>query len=134
MRLIFVLSLFVLSACNAPTPFFRDVPAQRVTIDGSVFDIRLRGELAEAVRINPQYAPRLGPIEGRAARAMVAVSGCPVRLVSGDQALLLGQLDCDGQGPLYVPGPPVTLDCERVSGPLHIDDYDGFLDFDCAIY
>jgi hypothetical protein len=92
MRLL--LPLILLAACNTPTAPFRGIDPVRVTVDGSTFDVRIRGDLAEAIRVNAQYAPRLGPIEGRAARAMQQVSGCAVRRVTGDQALLLGQLDC----------------------------------------
>lgn len=88
------LALLLLAACNTPTAPFRGIKPVRVTIDGSSFDVRVRGDLAEAIRVNAQYAPRLGLIEGRAARAMAQASGCAVRRVSGDQALLLGQLDC----------------------------------------
>jgi len=76
-HLLFVLALFVsLAGCNTPGPHFRDLPATRISVDGSVFDIRVRGELAEAMRINPEYAPRFGPIKARAAFAFEAVSGC----------------------------------------------------------
>ncbi|WP_170775274.1 hypothetical protein [Ruegeria lacuscaerulensis] len=89
------LSLLVLAACSAGTPHFRDVPATRVAVNGSVFDVRVRGELAEAVRINMQYAPRLGPIRDRAALAMAQVSGCPILDVLGDAAVTVGVLGCD---------------------------------------
>lgn len=95
MRLsLLLLALSTLVACNTPTLPFRGIAPVRVTIDGSTFDVRVRGDLAEAIRVNAQYAPRLGPIEDRAARAMAQVSGCRVKRVTGDQALLLGQLDC----------------------------------------
>ena len=91
---LFPLALF-LAGCNMPGPHFRDLPATRVTVDGSTFDVRVRDELAEAMRINMEYAPRFGPIRGRAARAMALVSGCEVREVRGDQALATGLLDCE---------------------------------------
>ncbi|SFG83680.1 hypothetical protein [Sulfitobacter dubius] len=84
-----------LTACNAPSRDFRGVAAQQVTVDGSVFDVRIRGERAEAMRVNAQYAPRFGPIRGRAGRAMALASGCDVKEVLGDQALAIGVLDCD---------------------------------------
>ncbi len=89
------ISLLVLAACSAGTPHFRDVPAKRVAVNGSVFDVRVRGELAEAVRINSQYAPRLGPVRDRAALAMAQVSGCPIMDVLGDAAVTVGVLGCD---------------------------------------
>lgn len=89
------LVFLVLAACNMPGPHFRGLPATRVTVEGSTFDVRVRDELAEAMRINTEYAPRFGPIEGRAGRAMAMVSGCEVKEVRGDQALATGILDCD---------------------------------------
>ena len=88
------LLVLALAACNTPTENFRGIVPMRVTVDGSTFDIRRRGDLAEAIRVNMEYAPHLGPIEGRAARAMAQATGCRVIRVTGDQALLLGRLDC----------------------------------------
>lgn len=91
-----------LAACNTPGLHFRGLPATRVTVDGSTFDVRVRDRLAEALRVNPEYAPRFGPIRGRAAVAMQHVSGCKVTEVRGDQALATGLLDC-GNGPPVAP-------------------------------
>ncbi len=85
----------LLAACNTAGPHFRGLPATQVTVDGSTFDVRVRGELAEAMRVNMQYAPRFGPIRDRAGGAMAMVSGCRVKDVRGDQALATGVLDCD---------------------------------------
>lgn len=74
------------AACNTAGPHFRGLPATTVTVDGSTFDVRVRDELAEAIRTTPEYAPRFGPIRARAARAMAMVSGCEVREVRGDRA------------------------------------------------
>lgn len=96
MRLLVIIAMLIgLAACTAPSREFRGLPAQRITVEGSVFDVRVRGERAEAVRVNTQYAPRFGPIRARAGRAMTLVSGCEVKEVLGDQALALGVLDCD---------------------------------------
>lgn len=86
--------LLLLPACDGGSPHFMGIEPTRVTVDGSTFAVRVKGDLAEAVRINPQYAPRMGPIGGRAARAMEQVSGCTVREIRGDQALILGLLAC----------------------------------------
>ena len=96
MRLLIIIAvLFSLAACKAPSREFRGLPAQRISVEGSVFDVRVRGERAEAVRVNTQYAPRFGPIRARAGHAMAQASGCEVKEVLGDQALALGVLDCD---------------------------------------
>lgn len=88
------LLLLLLPACGQPDPHFRHQPVTRVVVEGDLFDVRLRGRLAEAVRRNPRYAPRLGPVGPRAARAMEQVSGCRVTEIRGDAAMVLGLLDC----------------------------------------
>ncbi|WP_212733851.1 hypothetical protein [Sulfitobacter sabulilitoris] len=132
MRLILILLCCALAACNTPGPHFRGLDATRVTVDGSTFDVRVRDRLAEALRVNPQYAPRFGPIAGRAKQAIEQVSGCEVTEVRGDQALATGLLECGktpppslapGQSyacaPLavgngYLPGRAVSYRCEVV--------------------
>jgi len=84
-----------MSACNTAGPHFRGLPATRITVEGSTFDVRVRDELAEAIRVNAEYAPRFGPIKLRAGIAMAQVSGCKVKDVRGDQAQATGILDCD---------------------------------------
>ena len=86
-----------LVGCDSGSPHFRGAEVTRVTVDGAMFDVRVRGELAEAVRRNPQYAPRLGPLRGKAGLAMQQVSGCRVEYVLGDAAVTLGLMDCDGK-------------------------------------
>ncbi len=90
-----LLAFLVLAACSGGTPYFRGLPSTRIAVNGSVFDVRVRNELAEAVRVNTQYAPRLGPIRERAALAMMQVSGCPILDVSGDAAVTVGVLGCN---------------------------------------
>lgn len=90
----FWLAAMALSACDGPSPHFMGVDPVRVEVDGSVFAVRVKGKLAEAVRTNVQYAPRIGPIGPRAAEAMRQASGCEVREIRGDQALILGILEC----------------------------------------
>ncbi|MEM1005849.1 MAG: hypothetical protein AAGB28_01815 [Pseudomonadota bacterium] len=90
-----LLCLVLLAACSGGSPYFHDIPATRVAVNGSVFDVRVRNELAEAVRVNPQYAPRLGPIRDRSLLAMAQVSGCPILDVLGDAAVTVGVLGCD---------------------------------------
>lgn len=96
MRRILILFVLVvlLAACNTPGPQFWGIPATRITVQGSTFDVRVRDDLAEAIRINAEYAPRFSPIRERAAVAMAQVSGCRVKDVRGDQAQAIGRLDC----------------------------------------
>lgn len=87
-----------LAACNLPGRHFEHVPATRVRVGDMLFDIRVRGELAEAMRLNAQWAPRLSGVALPAATAMARVSGCRVKEIRGDQALMLGLLDCGDRG------------------------------------
>ncbi len=109
--------LIILTSCNTAGPHFRGLEPVTVTVDGSTFDVRVRGELAEAIRTNSEYAPRFGPIRDRASRAMAMVSGCEVKEVRGDQAQATGILRCDG-APKRAPvrGVPVERDCVPVRG------------------
>ncbi|MFD3191274.1 hypothetical protein ACFMPD_13485 [Sedimentitalea sp. HM32M-2] len=131
------LSLFLLtlSACNAPSPYFSGAPVTRIAVDGSVFDVRVRGDLAEAMRVNPQYAPRFGPIRARAGFAMARASGCEVLQVRGDQSVATGVLSC-GDRPPNRPMPAQTgsFSCLQVS--QSVGDIPGgpYTDFDCDPY
>lgn len=91
--------LLVLSACNTPGPHFRNASPVRIEVGGAVFDVRTRDDLAEAIRVNAKYAPRLGPIKAKATRAIERVTGCKAKRVTGDQALLRAELDCAGRPP-----------------------------------
>jgi hypothetical protein len=122
----------LLTGCNVASPAFRDQPATRVEVDGSVFDVRLRGNLAEAIRVSSEYAPRFGPVRDRAAAAMTAASGCAVRSVRGDQALSVGVLACDA--PAAAPGgttAPVGYSCIDIGGLLNSGPGAPWPEFDC---
>lgn len=129
----FCACLLFLAACGGPSPHFRDRPATRVMIGGDVFDVRVRGRLAEAVRRNPRAAFRLADVGAGAERAMALMSGCDVTEIRGDAAMVLGLLDCGSSAPRdgSRPGPEsceilqgwrqlggeelvLVLDCERV--------------------
>lgn len=108
--------ILVLSACNTAGPHFRGLAPTTVTIDGSTFDVRVRGELAEAIRTNSEYAPRFGEIRDRAGRAMAMVSGCEVKEVRGDQAQATGVLKCQKGDRAKPVAAPVDLECTPVRG------------------
>lgn len=118
MKYMIALPLLFLLSCNTAGPHFRGLEPVTVTVDGSTFDVRVRGELAEAIRTNAEYAPRFGPIRERAARAMAMVSGCEVKEVRGDQAQATGILRCGKGGAQVRPAAelPRGLDCVPVRG------------------
>ncbi len=128
-----LLAFLLLAACSGGTPYFRDLPATRVSVNGSVFDVRVRNELAEAVRVNAQYAPRLGPIRDRAALAMAQVSGCPLLDVLGDAAITVGVLGCDQElGEKLIFGALLRRPYECIDYGYY-EDY-GYQVFECASY
>ena len=92
MRGLFIVAL--LAGCAAPVDEFRGVPGARASVDGSEFMIYRKGDQAQSVRTNVQYAPRIGPLAGRAAVAMQQVTGCRVKYLAGDAAILVGELSC----------------------------------------
>lgn len=106
----FIPFLLLMAACNTASPEFRGVPATRVVVDGSTFDVRVRDNRAEALRVNAEYAPRFGPIRERARTAMAQVSGCEVRKVTGDQAMAFGSLKCGDKEPVQ-PTVVQALEC-----------------------
>lgn len=116
-------------------PHFQDLPATRVTVDDSMFDVRVRGELAEALRINPQYAPRMGPLRARAALAMAQVSGCEVVRVLGDQAQMTGELSCNGRPDAWArPISGSSFSCLQLDSGSHDLPGGPYYDYDCDPY
>lgn len=93
------MAVVLLAACNDPSQHFQNVPATRVAVGKAMFDVRVRGNIAESIRVNEQYAPRLGPLAGQAATAMRRVSGCQVEHVLGDASVQLGLLNCGPNAP-----------------------------------
>lgn len=132
---LYIFALTLLVACNTPSPHFRGVPATRITVDGSVFDVRVKGNLAEAIRVNAQYAPRFGPIRSRAAFAMAQVSGCKVKQVDGDQALATGKLSCKDRPDSWAGQVgPSSYSCVQLSQWLRDSGEAAWIEFDCDPY
>lgn len=100
MRPVFVLlALLILSGCDAPGPEFAGLPAQRLLVGQSVFDVRLKGDIAQAIRLNSEWAPRPEAVWPRAFIAIEEASGCKVRRMEGDQVVIIARLACKGSGP-----------------------------------
>lgn len=128
--------LVVLAGCNAPGLGFRGAPMTRVIVEGSVYDVRVVGNQAEAIRINEEYAPRLGPLGGRALVAIEYVSGCTARKAAGDAAVVTAYLQCPGQDQ-----PPIapwrgsynrTVECLEIGSYVSGATQELITDYDCA--
>ncbi len=106
---------FLLAACHGPSRPFAGITPVRVNVDGAIYDVRRRGALGEAIRRNPQYAPRLGRLAQTARAAIELATGCRVIRVEGDAAVVIGRLDCaDGPAP-RAPSRPVRAECHLSS-------------------
>ncbi len=125
------LFLIFLSACNTPPPGFQGVPATTVTVDGSVFDIRVAHSRASAIRTNTEWAPRLEFVEHKARFAMEKVSGCKVKDLIGDAASMVANLSCNGRPAPKFPEGPRKLQCEGVDSDYSGSAEDLMTDFDC---
>jgi hypothetical protein len=64
-KLAYLLTALALAGCNTPSMVFRGIAPTKISVDGSTFEVRVKGLLAQAIRTNVQYAPRLGPIGKR---------------------------------------------------------------------
>jgi hypothetical protein len=127
-----LLLLIFLMACDLPGPHFQGIPATRVVVDGSTFDVRIRGRLGEAIRTNAEYAPRFGPIALRAKVAIENVSGCEVQEMRGDQAQALGVLDCGpGQPNLPADHAGQSLYCKAIDTYVLPQTGELVADYDC---
>ena len=128
------LILLFLAACHAPGPHFKGVPSTRVTVAGATFDVRVKGTLAEAIRTNVQYAPRLGRLADAGRRAVVEVTGCEVTKITGDQAHLLAELDCGESAARRPDGPLVSDEAECLTLDSYVSPATGelVLELDCA--
>lgn len=133
MRWAFLL-LCGIAACNTAGPHFRGLPATIISIDGASFAVRVNGDLAEAIRLNPQYAPRFGPLQAYAGRAIAEVSGCKVLEVRGDAAQATGILDCGDGGPVIDrKRPQGEYDCLTIDSYISPATHELVLDLDCTL-
>ncbi|MFP4273801.1 MAG: hypothetical protein ACLFRU_02150 [Paracoccaceae bacterium] len=95
MRLLFlVAAVSALAGCDMPGRDFLGLPAQRIAAGGHVFDIRIAGRRAEAIRLDVAAFPRFAGVARAAEIAIMQASGCvPVQL-AGDPSVIRAQLDC----------------------------------------
>ena len=110
MRGFVVILMAALAGCNTPGPEFRGTDPVRMQVGRSVFDVRVDGTRAQAIRVNSEWAPRLEAVAPRGAAAIAQVSGCRVARIWGDQAVMLAEIDC-GEGAASLPRGH-AYDCE----------------------
>ena len=109
----FVILLVTLAGCDTASPAFRGIEPVRITVGKSVFAIRVKENRAEAIRLNPEWAPRIDAVAPRAVAAIEKVSGCEVIRLDGDQALMVARLKCGKAGqPMEVMPGRIEYDCD----------------------
>ena len=96
MRKLWITALIALAACNTPGLKFRGIAPTRISVGKSTFDVRVDGNYAEIIRLNPEWSPRLAAVAPRMVAAIEKVSGCKVRKLDGDQAMATAALNCGG--------------------------------------
>lgn len=116
MRVSVLILCVMLAACNTPGPGFRGIAPVRVTVGQSRFDVRVDGRRAQAIRVNPEWTLRFASVAPRGAAAIAEVSGCRVKRIRGDQAVMLADLDCGPDAALLPAGH--AYDC--VPDHLHV--------------
>ncbi|KMW60396.1 putative lipoprotein [Candidatus Rhodobacter oscarellae] len=96
MRLVLLLALPALAACDSPSPRYIGLEPTRVTIEGTTFSIRQKAGEVEAIRVNAEAAPREGLIMVKAAAAIEQATGCPPvsYTMRGDTNVIRAVLDC----------------------------------------
>ena len=95
MRLLTALLLPIcLAACDSPSLAFTGAPAARVSVGGSEFTVRRRGDQVEAVRTSREVLPSRSGTEAKARRAIEIATGCGVKEIGGDVSMQLARLDC----------------------------------------
>lgn len=79
MRLILtIVCLFLVAACDGPSPEFRGIDGRSITVDGSDFIVRIKGDRAEAVRTNFEPRSEFRAVMARAIVAIETVSACQI--------------------------------------------------------
>lgn len=88
--------MFFIAACDGPTSGFRDAKSNQQIVGDNRFTVYVGDGYAEAIRTNPTFNIRMPTIARDAAVAMQKASGCRVRELAGDAAIVTGRLSCTG--------------------------------------
>lgn len=119
--------LVFLAACDTAHPRFWGVEPVRITVGKSTFAVRVKGNEAEAIRLNTEWAPRMEAVAPRAVMAIEKVSGCKVVRLDGDQAQAFARLKC-GKG-----AAPMAVRPGRIEYVCDIDEAYRYSGMDTAV-
>ena len=94
MRRLFLICCLALAGCDSPSPQFIGSPNAEVTVGGMRFSVHRRGDSVEVYRLGLIFRPSEAEVLANAERAIELTTGCAVRGMNGDQALIKARLDC----------------------------------------
>jgi hypothetical protein len=105
--------ILLLCACDTPSPDFWGVPATRITVQGTAFDVRIKDRKAEAIRLNFEKKARWMIVGAKAGYAIEQLSGCKIKKLKGDPAVVYASLKCKGDADTRGILPQnLTYDCD----------------------
>lgn len=87
-------ALLLLSCCDTPGLRHTGATPVRMEAGGMAFDIRVRNGMAEAIRTNAMWLPRMREVANNGGVAIERATGCKVAWLQGDPSVLLAGLDC----------------------------------------
>jgi hypothetical protein len=94
MRRVLLLAPFLLAACDSPSLSMAGANSEQVQVGGMTFGVHYRGTEAEVLRLNRDWRPSFAEVSANARIAVQQVTGCRVRDITGDPAILKATLDC----------------------------------------
>lgn len=92
----FLLLLLCVAGCSSPSPRFAGIPAQRLEVEGHLFDVYARPDEAQVLRLNTTWLPDSAEVIAAGVLAAERVTGCDAILRKGnvDAAIMTFPLKC----------------------------------------
>jgi len=88
-------ALILVAGCDRGTPLFWPVPAQKIEIQGQLFEVRPLRQWAEAVRITDLWFPKVETVLPLALAAIRSVTGCAnITPLAADPSVITARLNC----------------------------------------
>lgn len=96
-------ALLLLAACASPSPVFLGSDGMRVVVEGTCVAVFRKGDLAQAIRLDPAGRAAQPLMRARLFRAVEIATGCalvpgtddPVQGIRNDTGVLTVRIDCD---------------------------------------
>ena len=88
-----LVSVFV-TGCDSPSPAMRASRNATVEVGGMTFGVHWTDDQAEIYRTGWARRGQWADVPGNAERAVRQVTGCEVKSMDGDPALMTARLDC----------------------------------------